>query len=127
MQKWVLPVTLATGAGVIVYFLTKKKEGTAGAPSAEVQANLAAETPAAVTAGQTRLQQLGYYSGPINGTLSQDYRDAVWGFQFDNNLPQTGVMDLATAQAMAGEAPHAVQGFGDTYIASNGQCYAARF
>jgi len=49
---------------------------------------------------QTALQDAGYYSGPITGSLSVDARAAIANFQRDYGLPITGAIDEATVEAL---------------------------
>ncbi len=43
---------------------------------------------------------LGYYSGPINGTVSQVTRDALTRLQTDYGLKRTGTITLQTRDAL---------------------------
>lgn len=57
---------------------------------------------------QTALTELGYYSGPIDGQESDEFREAVAAFQADNGLEPTGTLDAATIaaiQAALGDNP----------------------
>ncbi|MGH7450894.1 MAG: peptidoglycan-binding domain-containing protein [bacterium] len=42
---------------------------------------------------QSVLQQSGYYHGPVDGNLSQSARQALMGFQKDDDLEVTGELD----------------------------------
>ena len=59
---------------------------------------------ATLTATTVQLQQaltdLGYYDGPIDGRYSAAVIAAVKAFQRDLGVPETGVLDAATAQAI---------------------------
>ena len=50
----------------------------------------------AVSALQTRLTELGYYTGNISGRYREGTRDAIKAFQKDFSLEQTGVADEQT-------------------------------
>ena len=52
------------------------------------------------TALQTELQQVGYYEGPIDGIYGPATVDAVKRLQADSDLPETGFVDTATAEAL---------------------------
>jgi len=49
---------------------------------------------------QRALKELGYYNGPLNGSLGQATRDAISAFQQDNDLEVTGVVDAPTVEAL---------------------------
>jgi hypothetical protein len=49
---------------------------------------------------QTALQDSGYYSGPITGSLSLEMRAALANFQRDYGLPITGAVDEPTVEAL---------------------------
>jgi hypothetical protein len=53
-----------------------------------------------VTAAQTDLRQLGYYSGPIDGLFGPATRDAVARYQVKKNLTVTGSLTSDTLQAL---------------------------
>ena len=59
---------------------------------------------ATLTATTVQLQQaladLGYYDGPIDGRYSSEVIAAVRAFQRDLGVPETGMLDAATAQAI---------------------------
>lgn len=58
--------------------------------------------PADDNAGaQGRLKNLGYYTGPLSGSVDDDTTDAVRRFQQDAGLPVTGQLDTATQSALA--------------------------
>jgi putative peptidoglycan binding protein len=49
---------------------------------------------------QRVLQQLGYYTGDLNGSLGVDTRQALSAYQQDYGLDATGVIDEATVRAL---------------------------
>ena len=49
---------------------------------------------------QRALQQLGYYSGALTGSLSSATRAAIGAYQRDNGLVVTGVVDAPTVEAL---------------------------
>jgi peptidoglycan hydrolase-like protein with peptidoglycan-binding domain len=53
-----------------------------------------------VRAAQTTLRRLGYYNGPINGTLNDATRRALFEYQVDQGLRGTGNLDGRTAQSL---------------------------
>ena len=55
------------------------------------------DTPRGV---QTRLRNLGYYSGEIESSLSDEAVEALHAFQRDRNLPETDDPDDATRDAL---------------------------
>jgi Putative peptidoglycan binding domain len=52
-----------------------------------------------VQAVQTRLTQLGYYNGPVNGIFDPPTRDALANYQIDTNLTVTGSLSPDTLQS----------------------------
>ena len=50
----------------------------------------------AVLDAQKKLTRLGYYKGILNGIYDQALRAALWAFQGDEDLPQTGRLDTRT-------------------------------
>ena len=54
----------------------------------------------AVMAAQKKLTRLGYYKGVINGIYDQVLRTALWMFQKDEDLPQTGRLDARTREEL---------------------------
>jgi putative chitinase len=50
----------------------------------------------AVLQAQKKLTRLGYYKGVLNGIYDQMLRGALWAFQKDEDLPQTGRLDAKT-------------------------------
>jgi peptidoglycan hydrolase-like protein with peptidoglycan-binding domain len=72
----------------------------AGCLSDERQAQAVEQVTAYTVALQTQLQQAGYYNGQIDGIYGPQTVDAVKQLQSDNDLPQTGYVDRATASAL---------------------------
>jgi predicted lipoprotein with Yx(FWY)xxD motif/murein L,D-transpeptidase YcbB/YkuD len=72
----------------------------AGCLTDEQQAEAVAQVTAYTTTLQTELQQVGYYDGPIDGIYGPATVDAVKRLQADSDLPETGFVDRATAQAL---------------------------
>lgn len=54
----------------------------------------------AVMEAQKKLTRLGYYKGMINGIYNQMMRAALWAFQKDEDLPQTGRLDSRTREEL---------------------------
>jgi hypothetical protein len=52
-----------------------------------------------VNAVQTRLTQLGYYHGPVDGVFGPQTRDAVAKYQIAKNLDVTGSLSAQTLQS----------------------------
>lgn len=50
---------------------------------------------------QTRLTELGYYSGAINGVFDAATRDALASFQRENGLVGTGILDPITSDRLS--------------------------
>lgn len=72
-------------------------------PMARMQAILAdrhAPDPELVKGWQTRLRDLGYQPGMIDGYVGERTGAAVWQFQRNNGLEATGRLDRATGEAM---------------------------
>jgi len=55
---------------------------------------------ATVQAVQTRLSQLGYYSGTVDGIFGPTTRDAVAKYQIANQLSVTGSLSPDTLQSL---------------------------
>jgi len=53
-----------------------------------------------ITNVQRALQQLGYYTGDLNGSLGVDTRQAITAYQQDYGLDTTGVVDEATVRSL---------------------------
>jgi putative chitinase len=66
-------------------------------PEAETAESLA--NPAVMEA-QKKLTRLGYYKGVFNGIYDQVLRAALWAFQKDEDLPQTGRLDARTREEL---------------------------
>ncbi|GEM_PF-777164 len=49
---------------------------------------------------QTTLRDRGYYTGPINGVMTNVTRNAIRRLQQSNNLPATGELDMRTARIL---------------------------
>ena len=60
-----------------------------------------AANDAKVLAAQTRLKDLGYFPGQIDGELGPAASGSITTFQMDNGLPKTGEIDDATSAALA--------------------------
>ena len=54
----------------------------------------------AILEAQKKLTRLGYYKGVVNGMYDQLLRAALWAFQKDEDLPQTGRLDTRTREAL---------------------------
>lgn len=54
----------------------------------------------AVKEAQKKLTRLGYYKGMIDGIYNQMMRAALWAFQKDEDLPQTGRLDARTREEL---------------------------
>ena len=54
----------------------------------------------AVLQAQKKLTRLGYYKGVANGIYNQMMRAALWAFQKDEDLPQTGRLDAKTREEL---------------------------
>jgi putative chitinase len=54
----------------------------------------------AVMEAQKKLTRLGYYRGVLNGIYDQVLRAALWAFQKDEDLPQTGRLDARTREEL---------------------------
>jgi hypothetical protein len=62
---------------------------------------------ATVEAAQTELTQLGYYTGPVDGTFGATTRDAVAKYQIANQLNVTGSLSSDTLQSLGLPQPAA--------------------
>jgi hypothetical protein len=49
---------------------------------------------------QQALKELGYYSGPLSGSMSAATRAAISAFQEDNGIEVTGAIDAPTVEAL---------------------------
>ena len=72
----------------------------AGCLTDEQQATAVEQVTAYTTTLQTELQRVGYYEGPIDGIYGPATVDAVKRLQADSDLPETGFVDMATAEAL---------------------------
>ena len=72
----------------------------AGCLTDEQQAQAVELVTAYTTTLQTELQKVGYYDGEVDGIYGPLTVDAVKQLQTDNDLPETGVVDQATGQAL---------------------------
>jgi peptidoglycan hydrolase-like protein with peptidoglycan-binding domain len=54
----------------------------------------------AIRFAQMSLRDRGYYTGPINGTMTQTTRGAIREFQRERNLTMSGELDLRTAREL---------------------------
>lgn len=52
-----------------------------------------------IQAYQINLNVLGYYNGPMDGKMSDEFKMSVANFQKDLGLPTTGILDAQTRQA----------------------------
>lgn len=59
----------------------------------------------AVQAVQRRLAQLGYYTGTTDGIFNAETQQAIAGFQQDNGLVATGILDPKTQERLRNPAP----------------------
>jgi His-Xaa-Ser repeat protein HxsA len=55
---------------------------------------------ATVSAVQSQLEKLGYYSGTIDGVLGDQTEAAIARYQEDSDLSVTGTVDTATLQSL---------------------------
>lgn len=76
---------------------TATSTSTTTKPKPEEEDSLA--NPAVMEA-QKKLTRLGYYKGVINGIYNQMMRTALWAFQKDEDLPQTGRLDSRTREEL---------------------------
>jgi hypothetical protein len=49
---------------------------------------------------QDALAQAGYYNGPIDGIVGAGTRSAISNYQYDNGLPETGLIDTPLLQSL---------------------------
>jgi peptidoglycan hydrolase-like protein with peptidoglycan-binding domain len=109
---FVSAVGVIVGAGIIagtILGLGGRRSTTPSPPAAPVAQHVTPAPPstpqpamssATVTTLQRELGRLGYYEGPITGTMNPQTVDAVKSVQRDAHLPQTGVVDSATEAAL---------------------------
>ncbi|MET0147058.1 MAG: peptidoglycan-binding protein [Ilumatobacteraceae bacterium] len=72
----------------------------AGCLTDEQQAEAVDQVSAYTTTLQTELQQVGYYDGEIDGIYGPLTVEGVKRLQADSDLPETGFVDRATAEAL---------------------------
>ena len=65
-------------------------------PKPQPNENAANLSNNAVLEAQKKLTRLGYYQGVMDGIYNQLLRAALWAFQKDEDLPQTGRLDTRT-------------------------------
>jgi peptidoglycan hydrolase-like protein with peptidoglycan-binding domain len=58
------------------------------------------DSPETIAYTQKELMARKYYDGPIDGTLTEQTREALKRFQSDKNLPATGRLDRTTASRL---------------------------
>jgi hypothetical protein len=108
---FVTAVGVIVGAGVIagIFLGLGGWRGTPPSPPAASAAHHVtpappagppAPAPADLATVQRQLDQLGYYDGPITGTMTPQTVDAIRSLQRDAQLPPTGVWDGATEAAL---------------------------
>ena len=71
---------------------------TTTTPKPAEQAESTANT--SILEAQKKLTRLGYYKGVLNGVYDQMLRAALWAFQKDEDLPQTGRLDQKTREEL---------------------------
>ena len=71
----------------------KPKPAQPSTPSSEAADTLANN---AILEAQKKLSRMGYYQGVLDGVYNQLLRAALWAFQKDEDLPQTGRLDQRT-------------------------------
>ncbi|MEI9974734.1 MAG: peptidoglycan-binding domain-containing protein [Ignavibacteriota bacterium] len=90
---------------IAIPILPSAKLGTVTLGDQTFQLNLGRLDPVAEVQGaQMRLQNLGYYAGPIDGTLSPETEEALAAFQVANDLDLSGELDDATQAALIDSA-----------------------
>lgn len=99
----------ATGIADASMFLRLfEGESVSRADYVRSQCALKGDSGANVRAIQYRLNELGYFTGDPTGTYGDNTTRAVSRFQYDNELAQTGNVDIATYEALfAPDAAHA--------------------
>lgn len=53
-----------------------------------------------VMKAQVQLYSLGFYKGTVDGIMGPQTQNAIYKFQADKNLPQTGILDTKTLKAL---------------------------
>lgn len=80
----------------------KAEVAKAAKPAVSHEVTLAAR----IKKAQVKLKELGKYSGPTDGKTNADFETALKQFQKDNNLKETGHLNLETVKALnAAKAP----------------------
>jgi peptidoglycan hydrolase-like protein with peptidoglycan-binding domain len=72
---------------------------------ARIQAALQQQQRAQVMSEQTALQNLGYYTGALDGRSGPVTRAAIEGFQRENGLPVTGALDWSSRNLLTLGSP----------------------
>jgi putative chitinase len=75
---------------------TTTKPATTTTPAKPKPAEAETLANPAILEAQKKLTRLGYYKGVLNGIYDQMLRAALWSFQTDEDLPQTGRLDTRT-------------------------------
>ncbi len=118
-RSWLLRLLAAIAAiavigGSIFAFLSPGRESSAAswissARAEEWKTLKKGSSGAEVRKAQTALEELGYYSGKIDGNFSKAFEEAVIAFQKDWGLKATGALDRETyeliTQDVKDEAP----------------------
>ncbi|TDT17182.1 ABC-type branched-subunit amino acid transport system substrate-binding protein [Ilumatobacter fluminis] len=66
----------------------------------EIRDRVAPQLAGFIADMQTALTELGYYAGPIDGQMNDEFAAAIAAFQTDNGLEPTGELDAATIAAI---------------------------
>jgi hypothetical protein len=96
---WATAVALAFGAGCTT---RESVQPDRRAPLIEPRAMAPVKSPTTspgdpfCATGQRLLKRAGYYSGPVDGTMDEETRQAVIEFQRAKGLRQSGVFDAPT-------------------------------
>ena len=88
------PATTTTKPDTTKPATTTKPAATTTPQQPETMAN------DAVLQAQKKLSRLGYYKGVFDGIYNQVMRAALWSFQKDEDLPQTGRLDAKTREEL---------------------------
>jgi Putative peptidoglycan binding domain len=116
-RTWALIIGAAVAAAIVALAVVLAGSHSAAAPAAagassstSSNTNTAPVTPshpvapvqpsAAVEALQRQLGQLNYYEGPVDGLMGPQTIAAIKDLQRQAGLPQTGVMNAATQNAL---------------------------
>jgi putative chitinase len=92
-------VTAAPGAAKPTPATTTTTTTSPTKPKPEKETPESLANPAVMEA-QKKLTRLGYYKGVLNGIYDQMLRAALWAFQKDEDLPQTGRLDARTREEL---------------------------